>query len=60
MALEAQGRRWGLAEIRLRSTIGARTFYERHGYVSNGTPIPAYGVLVDYPYAKGIGDTPGQ
>ncbi|HWZ90838.1 MAG TPA: GNAT family N-acetyltransferase [Polyangiaceae bacterium] len=52
MALEAQAARWGLDEIRLTSSTAARAFYERHGYRSTGNPIPQYGVLIDYPYAK--------
>jgi GNAT superfamily N-acetyltransferase len=57
-ALEAQGRRWGLVDIHLRSTEGARTFYERHGYVASGAPTAAYGVLIDYPYSKRLADAP--
>lgn len=50
--LEAQARRWGLAEIRLTSSAGARPFYEHHGYVPSGPPAHPFGVLREYPYAK--------
>ena len=52
-ALEAQAKRWGLVEIRLISTAGARPFYERHGYVSTGErSVHGFGVLRDYLYSK--------
>jgi GNAT superfamily N-acetyltransferase len=51
-ALEAQAERWGVTEIRLSSSLGARTFYERQGYVSSGDPTPAFGVRFNYPYVK--------
>lgn len=51
-ALEVQGRRWALAELRLTSTVGARAFYERHGYAASGEAVPAFGVLWHYPYTK--------
>ena len=54
-ALEAQARRWGLVEIRLISTAGARSFYEQHGYVSRGErSVPGFGVLRDYLYSKAL------
>ena len=54
LALEQRARQWGLAEVRLRSSVGAREFYERHGYASSGPPEQAFGVVTGYPYAKGI------
>ena len=51
-ALEAQARAWGLPKIRLGSSLTARLFYERFGYVSAGAPVPAFGVLQSYPYEK--------
>lgn len=54
VALEAQARRWGLAELRLTSTVGARAFYERHGFVATGDAVPAFGVLSHYPYTKSL------
>jgi len=52
-ALEVQARRWGLGEIRLISSADARTFYERHGYLSTGErSTPGFGVLRDYLYRK--------
>lgn len=53
-ALEAQAMCWGLEEVRLRSSADARSFYERHGYLSAGESGLAFGVLRDYPYCKVI------
>ena len=55
--LEKQATRWGLCEIRLTSSANAKTFYERHGYVSAGQPIHEFGVLWDYPYRKQLTET---
>lgn len=38
-ALEAEASRWGLRVLQLESTIAARAFYQRNGYVSYGEPI---------------------
>ncbi len=54
LALEAQATAWAVAEIRLRSSVGARAFYERHEYVSAGDPTVAFGAVIDYPYVKAI------
>ena len=35
-ALEGKARTWGLDKLRLGSTVSARPFYERHGYISAG------------------------
>jgi len=35
-ALEAKARAWGLARLHLRSTVGARRFYENLGYAQSG------------------------
>jgi GNAT superfamily N-acetyltransferase len=51
-ALEQRARQWGLAEVRLRSSVGAREFYERHGYASSGPPEQVFGVVGAYPYSK--------
>lgn len=51
-ALEAQAARWGLREVHLTSSIGARSFYERHGYRPSAPPFVAFGVLRSYPYSK--------
>ena len=51
-SLENRALQLGFAEVRLRSSVGAREFYERHGYVSSGPPEQAFGVVTDYPYAK--------
>jgi GNAT superfamily N-acetyltransferase len=51
-AIEAQARRWGLAEIHLTSTHLGRAFYERHGYVATGPELATFGTVVGYPYRK--------
>jgi GNAT superfamily N-acetyltransferase len=56
--LEAQAQRWGVSEIRLFSSLGARAFYEGQGYASSGDPTPAFGIMLNYPYVKrGLVDT---
>jgi GNAT superfamily N-acetyltransferase len=51
-SLEEQARSWGVSEVRVLSSIGAREFYGHHGYVADGAPRPAYGVVHDIPYRK--------
>ena len=54
--LEATAKEWGLNTVRLISTATARTFYERHGYLSTGEEsVPGFGVLRDYHYVKVLG-----
>ena len=52
MAIEAQARHWGVSKLELRSSLTARSFYERCGYVSAGPSVASYGVLRAHPYAK--------
>ena len=54
LALEAHAREWGIATLTLSSTLSARSFYERHGFVSAGDPRPHHGVLRGYPYSKSL------
>lgn len=51
-ALEAEARRRGLSEVRLQSSGNARPFYEYLGYLADGPPTIAFGVLQQYPYRK--------
>ncbi len=51
-ALETQAARWGTKRITLNSTVCARTFYERHGYVATCEATPGFGVTRCYPYEK--------
>lgn len=53
-SLERRAAEWDLAEVKLRSSLGAREFYERYGYVSSGPPGQAFGVVMGYPYAKDV------
>ena len=51
-ALEAQAIASGIDHIRVLSSIPARTFYERNGYVSNGAPRHVGRILGDFPLIK--------
>ena len=51
-ALEAKARTWGLDKLRLGSTVSARPFYERHGYISVGESTCSFGSSRCYPYEK--------
>ena len=54
VVLEGQAKGWQEREISFTSSVGARTFYERHGYASAGEPLKEYGVLQGYPYRKAL------
>ncbi len=58
-ALESQASRWGLSEIRVGSTQGARAFYAALGYSSTGPAQAVFGVLLSHPYAKRLAPRPG-
>jgi len=53
-ALEASAREWNIANLKLSSSLAARNFYERCGYVSTGASTPLFGMLRCYPYAKSL------
>ncbi|HEX2671617.1 MAG TPA: GNAT family N-acetyltransferase [Polyangiaceae bacterium] len=53
-ALEAQARDCQIACLKLESSLTARPFYERHGFVSTADSRPHFGVLRGYPYTKAI------
>jgi GNAT superfamily N-acetyltransferase len=53
-ALEGQAARWGLGHVFLTSTVTAKRFYERNGYVPMREPKSVYGVQRAYPMSKGI------
>lgn len=53
LAMESQARVWGIHTLRLISTVTARAFYERQGYVFQPEEsAPGYGLLYDYRYTK--------
>jgi GNAT superfamily N-acetyltransferase len=52
VAVERHASHWGIRTLALDSTLTARAFYERCGYVSAGESKPAFGVLRCYPYLK--------
>jgi GNAT superfamily N-acetyltransferase len=51
-ALEAQAARWKLTSLRLESTLTAKPFYERNGYVITGEAVPVSGANGGYPMQK--------
>lgn len=53
-ALEAEARAWQLERVTLHSSLTARHFYERCGYVSAGDSLSGFGVSRAYPYAKSL------
>jgi GNAT superfamily N-acetyltransferase len=53
-ALEEQAARWGLKSLFLTSSVTARRFYERNGYVQSGEPKSVYGLRGVYPMSKSI------
>lgn len=53
-ALEEQAARWGLTGVFLTSTVTAKRFYERNGFVQSGEPKSVYGAQRTYPMSKGI------
>lgn len=50
--LEEYARGWGLPCVFLSSSLGARGFYERAGYLPSGAPEQGFGVTIKHPYAK--------
>jgi histone acetyltransferase (RNA polymerase elongator complex component) len=53
-ALESHGITSGLERIELVSSIPAKPFYERNGYVSNGAPRYVGRILGDFPLVKKV------
>jgi L-amino acid N-acyltransferase YncA len=51
-ALESHAIASGVEHIELMSTIPAKAFYERNGYVSNGAPKHVGRIIGDYPLIK--------
>ncbi len=54
-AIESQARSWGIERLRLDSTRGACSFYERAGYRSLGEPACGFGLTRCHPYEKQLG-----
>jgi GNAT superfamily N-acetyltransferase len=52
VALEAAATAKRLHKVVLKSTVGARVFYERNGYVPSGQPVPGFGRSLCFPYEK--------
>jgi GNAT superfamily N-acetyltransferase len=53
-ALEAHAVARQLSEVTLQSSLLARSFYERQGYVSTGPPQPGLGLTLAFPYMKAL------
>jgi histone acetyltransferase (RNA polymerase elongator complex component) len=53
-ALEEQAARWGLKGVFLTSSVTAKQFYERNGYLQSGEPKSVYGLRSVYPMSKSI------
>lgn len=53
-ALENEARAWGLKKLRLESTVSARAFYERRGYIPGGKTTGGFGLSSCYPYEKDL------
>ena len=51
-ALESHAIASGVEHIELMSSIPAKAFYERNGYVSNGPPKHVGRIIGDYPLIK--------
>ena len=56
-ALERQASAWGVGKLNLASTVSARAFYEKHGYVRAGESTCALGLIRCYPYEKVLPST---
>lgn len=53
-ALETQAIASGIEEIEVVSTIPAKAFYERNGYVPNGAPRHVGRIIGDFPLVKAM------
>jgi len=53
-ALEDEARAWGVQKLRLGSTVSARSFYEKHGYISADGSTCGFGLSYCYPYEKDL------
>ena len=51
-ALEARATSWGIHRLVLKSSVGARSFYEHNGYTSSAQPAPGFGRSFCFPYEK--------
>lgn len=54
-ALEEWARSQGVPELRCMSTITAKHFYERNGFVLSGNPKYVGGILGEFPLSKRVG-----
>jgi predicted N-acetyltransferase YhbS len=43
-AMESQARQWSLATLQVVSTVTAKSFYQRNGYISGGTTKCVFGI----------------
>jgi GNAT superfamily N-acetyltransferase len=54
VALEAAAKARGLPQVVLKSSVGARSFYEHNGYTPSGEPVPGFGRSLCFPYEKAL------
>jgi GNAT superfamily N-acetyltransferase len=53
-AVETHAIALGVHELTLKSSVGARAFYEHHGYTPAGAPTPGFGSSLCFPYKKAV------
>lgn len=46
--LEEQARAWGISVVKLKSTVSARDFYARNGYINGGKEMSCFGIECDF------------
>ncbi len=52
LALEERARRFGASRLHLNSSLGARSFYVRHGYEPTGPAVECMGTVRCFPFAS--------
>ena len=50
--LERQATRWGATTVTAVSSLTARDFYLKRGYVASGEPVKGFGLTLGYPVSK--------
>ncbi|MDN3650812.1 GNAT family N-acetyltransferase [Reinekea marina] len=53
-ALEKRVIQNGVENIRVASSITAKMFYERNGFIKNGEPLVIHGITTDFPLIKRV------
>ena len=50
--LERQATRWGVTTVTAVSSLTAREFYLKRGYIASGEPVKGFGLTLGYPVSK--------